>query len=154
MEIIIPCTSTTPSFRIPIIYGKEPRIFFASISPFFSTLFPFQPPCLCTSCFLAVRRMPRLVFCLAGLSRIPQGPSRRRALRAFPDSLRSHLAVPGTALGCHIIHAMLGLWGCVSVSPDCELLISVQKWGMVSLSSCCFSIFSVYEVLSQMHDFT
>lgn len=62
--------------------------------------------------------------------------------------------MPSTALGCHIIHAMLGLWGCVSVSPDCELLISVQKWVMVSLSLCCFSIFSVYEVLSQMHDFT
>lgn len=49
--------------------------------------------------------------------------------------------MPGTALGCHIIHAMLGLWVCVSVSPDCELLVSVQKRVMVSLSWCCFSGF-------------
>lgn len=36
---------------------------------------------------------------------------------------------------------MLGLWVCVSVSPDCELLVSVQKRVMVSLSLCCFSGF-------------
>lgn len=62
--------------------------------------------------------------------------------------------MPGTALGCHIFQAMLGLWVCVSVSPDCELLVSVQKRVMVSLSLLLLQWFSVYEVLFQIQDFT